>query len=41
MQCTQCGFENSAKMKFCGECGTALKSRCPQCGFENPSGFRF
>jgi predicted RNA-binding Zn-ribbon protein involved in translation (DUF1610 family) len=41
MQCAQCGVENPASMKFCGECGTPLKSRCPQCGFENPPRFKF
>jgi TOMM system kinase/cyclase fusion protein len=28
-------------MKFCGECGVALKNRCPKCGFENPPRFKF
>src|SRR5262245_26863435 len=28
-------------MKFCGECGNALKNLCAQCGFENPSRFKF
>jgi class 3 adenylate cyclase len=28
-------------MKFCGECGVALKNRCPECGFENPPRFKF
>ena len=28
-------------MKFCGECGTALKNLCAQCGFENPPRFKF
>jgi class 3 adenylate cyclase/tetratricopeptide (TPR) repeat protein len=41
MQCSSCGFENPAGMKFCGECATPLQSRCPQCGFVNPPGFKF
>ena len=28
-------------MKFCQECGAALKSRCPQCGFEHPPRAKF
>ena len=41
MQCPSCGFENPEGMKFCGECGNALKNVCQQCGFENPPGFKF
>jgi class 3 adenylate cyclase/tetratricopeptide (TPR) repeat protein len=28
-------------MKFCGNCGAALRNLCPKCGFENPLGFKF
>ena len=28
-------------MKFCGNCGAALRSRCPRCGLENPLEFKF
>ena len=28
-------------MKFCGNCGSALRNLCPKCGFENPPGFKF
>ena len=28
-------------MKFCGECGAALKARCANCGTENPPQFKF
>lgn len=28
-------------MKFCGECGVALKARCARCGTENPPQFKF
>jgi len=41
MQCSSCGFANPDGMKFCGECGNALKNLCQQCGFENPPGFKF
>ena len=41
MRCPSCGFENSAGMKFCGQCATPLTGRCPQCGFANPPGFAF
>src|SRR5262249_19915546 len=32
MRCPQCGHENAAEMKFCGECGTRLAVLCRQCG---------
>jgi hypothetical protein len=35
MRCASCGFENAGGLKFCNECGTALKRRCAQCAFEN------
>jgi class 3 adenylate cyclase len=41
MRCVACGFENASGMKFCGECGAALKARCLSCGFENPSPMKF
>jgi hypothetical protein len=41
MQCVSCGSNNPDGMKFCGECGTPLKSRCSQCGFANPPKFKF
>jgi hypothetical protein len=41
MRCPSCGFDNPDKMKFCGECGVALKARCAQCGTENPPQFKF
>src|SRR5262249_15400273 len=31
MRCPQCGHENAAEMKFCGECGTRLTVLCRQC----------
>lgn len=41
MQCPNCRHENPEKMKFCGECGTALRNLCPVCSFDNPLGFKF
>src|SRR5271170_7778435 len=41
MRCSGCGTENPAGMKFCGNCGAALRSRCPRCGLENPPEFKF
>ncbi|HEV2170523.1 MAG TPA: adenylate/guanylate cyclase domain-containing protein, partial [Candidatus Binatus sp.] len=41
MRCASCGTENPAGMKFCGNCGAALRRRCPQCGHENPPEFKF
>ncbi len=39
--CSNCGSENPATQKFCGECGTALASSCSSCGATNPPGQRF
>jgi class 3 adenylate cyclase/tetratricopeptide (TPR) repeat protein len=41
MQCSACGFDNPAGMRFCGNCAQALKLVCAKCGFENPAGFKF
>ena len=43
MNCSSCGFENPAGMKFCGNCAKSLRlpQACPSCGFENPPGFKF
>jgi class 3 adenylate cyclase len=41
MRCPACGFENSSAIKFCGECGAALKLKCVRCGFENAPGIKF
>ncbi|WP_460939556.1 zinc-ribbon domain-containing protein, partial [Pandoraea terrae] len=32
MRCTNCGFENLAKARFCEQCGTGLARICPRCG---------
>ncbi len=39
--CSNCGAENPATQKFCGECGTALVAVCPSCGAANPPGQKF
>jgi class 3 adenylate cyclase/tetratricopeptide (TPR) repeat protein len=39
--CSNCGAENAAGQKFCGECGTALAAMCSSCGAANPPGQKF
>ncbi|HJT37088.1 MAG TPA: adenylate/guanylate cyclase domain-containing protein, partial [Actinomycetota bacterium] len=41
MRCPNCGTENEAGRKFCGECGTALAFVCSSCGTPNPQGTKF
>ncbi|HYL60446.1 MAG TPA: adenylate/guanylate cyclase domain-containing protein, partial [Candidatus Acidoferrales bacterium] len=41
MRCTNCGADNPAGTKFCGNCATPLRNRCASCGFENPPNFKF
>jgi class 3 adenylate cyclase/tetratricopeptide (TPR) repeat protein len=41
MRCSNCGSENPADRKFCGECGAPFLLCCPQCGKENVPPFRF
>src|SRR5262245_55995468 len=41
MHCPSCGFENTEGVKFCHECGRALRNRCPGCGNENPLPAKF
>ena len=43
MRCPSCRRENPEDVKFCGECGTALKidAPCSRCGFTNPPGVKF
>jgi len=41
MRCAQCGFENAANAKICGECAAPLALVCPACGFENPPRHKF
>ena len=41
MHCSNCGHENAAGQKFCGNCGNSLATACSNCGAENPPGNRF
>src|SRR5690348_13848880 len=41
MRCSNCGTENPADRKFCGECGVKFQLRCSQCGKDNVPPFRF
>jgi class 3 adenylate cyclase/tetratricopeptide (TPR) repeat protein len=39
--CPNCGHENPAGQKFCGNCGSPLAAVCSSCGNSNPPGQRF
>jgi class 3 adenylate cyclase/tetratricopeptide (TPR) repeat protein len=39
--CENCGAENPAGQKFCGDCGAGLATLCSSCGSSNPPGQRF
>jgi class 3 adenylate cyclase/tetratricopeptide (TPR) repeat protein len=41
MRCPQCGHDNGAELKFCGECGTRLALLCAECGARNSSNQKF
>src|SRR6187551_752195 len=43
MTCPNCGTDNAAAARFCGECGTELSAtiRCADCGTANPVGQKF
>ena len=41
MRCTECGTENEAGRKFCGECGVSLALLCSSCGAPNAPGVKF
>jgi class 3 adenylate cyclase/predicted ATPase len=41
MQCPSCRTENADSVKFCNECGAALKRVCPTCSAENPASAKF
>ena len=41
MICPNCGFQNPAKVRFCGQCARPFGRPYPHRGFENPAGFRF
>ena len=39
--CSNCGTENEAGRKFCGECATRLAAICPACGATNSATAKF
>jgi class 3 adenylate cyclase/tetratricopeptide (TPR) repeat protein len=39
--CANCGADNPAGKRFCGDCGAALGVVCAACGAENPPGKAF
>jgi len=39
--CPNCGAQNDAARKFCGDCGTKLARACRNCGFANGPTVRF
>ena len=39
--CSNCGAENRADAKFCGECGAGLAALCPACSTPNEAGRKF
>ena len=39
--CSNCGAENSAGIKFCGECGASLAVVCSACNTPNEAGRKF
>jgi class 3 adenylate cyclase len=41
MRCPECGHDNTAEMKFCGECGTRLTVLCRECGARNAPAQKF
>ena len=41
MNCPNCGAENEAGRKFCGQCGERLVLVCAACGSANPPGDHF
>ncbi|WP_429537320.1 adenylate/guanylate cyclase domain-containing protein [Paraburkholderia youngii] len=41
MRCTNCGFDNLSRARFCEACGTMLTCVCPRCGRESAATARF
>ncbi len=41
MRCSDCKADNPDGLKFCNECGAALKRTCAKCGFENSAAAKF
>ncbi len=41
MRCSNCKADNPDGLKFCNECGAALRRICAKCGFENSAAAKF
>src|SRR5579871_2639140 len=41
MRCSDCKTDNPEGLKFCNECGAALKRVCAKCSFENTAAAKF
>ena len=41
MRCSDCKADNPEGLKFCNECGAALRRTCVKCGFENSAAAKF
>src|SRR5262249_37059489 len=41
MRCQHCTAENQEGLKFCNQCGSALKVSCAKCGFTNIPAAKF
>ena len=41
MRCSNCKADNPDGLKFCNECGAALKRTCTKCSFENSAAAKF
>jgi class 3 adenylate cyclase/predicted ATPase len=41
MRCSNCKAGNPDGLKFCNECGAALRRTCAKCGFENSAAAKF
>jgi class 3 adenylate cyclase/tetratricopeptide (TPR) repeat protein len=41
MLCPSCEYDNPSQTRFCGSCGSLLRSICPKCGSDNPLRFKF
>ncbi len=41
MQCSQCGSNSPAGMRFCGVCAAPLAAECTSCAAINPAGMNF
>ncbi len=41
MRCPNCDFEVPFELRYCGNCGAALKRVCPNCEYANPVDYNF